>query len=562
MKTIKTIFLTLSLLAVITSCEKDGDKIYLNSPADGELIASQDKVKLTKEESRKIALSLAWTRENFVTSNPDMQAPNLVIQSLQVSTTQDFKGEIIESAENSLSKAYTGLELNRIAKILGLVPDEYSPLFFRLSARTGNNMEPTYSNVMKVDVNSFYMDMTVANVLDANKADTEAKLSSPLEDGHYTGFMGATGWYNWYLQEGDGTVWGNDGVDGSAFLISSEDTQWNLWFPGQSGCYYVDLNTSKKQWSSLYIPTLKVSGGITGEMTFDRKNMKWLLVFNATATGNAKIQISGTGQQYDYGTSTDDASAKETPVAFTADGTTMAFGKEPSDIDINIPATGECTLVLDLNDPKAWTCQAVSGSTTPVEVKQEIFLSGIDDKVNGWTFDNKLFLYDEDKLAYAGVAESASKWGYKIYTEKDNWEDLYSLAAGNADAGTLEYKGANNLPAPADGLYLFDVSLIDLTYKVTAIGDKIYYSGLNDDWTFHELAATATPGVYSGSINITTVSTDGFRLYLQNGDWDTFYGGTDGKLTFTNGHIVDDATWGTGTHTLTVNLKEGTYSIN
>lgn len=63
--------------------------------------------------------------------------------------------------------------------------------------------------------------------------------------------------------------------------MSSEndsDKRWNFWFPGRSGCYYVDVNTSKKVWSALYIPSLTVAGDVAGEMTFDRANVSGRLL--------------------------------------------------------------------------------------------------------------------------------------------------------------------------------------------------------------------------------------------------------------------------------------------
>lgn len=564
MKTIKAIFFTLSLLTAMTSCEKDGDKIYLNSPKEGELIGTTNEIVLKQEVSKQIVLSLAWTQNNLSVSNANMQAPNVLSTILQVSANENFSDNMVKSVESSLSKAYTGGELNTVAKNLGAKAGVATTLYFRVQTTLGNNIDPVYSTTFTVKVTPYLIDMTVGFVLDKDQAATSLTLYSPNSDGVYTGFMGVTSWYNYFLKEGDGTIWGNDGIDGKAFLMSSEDSHWNFWFPGLSGCYYVKIDTGKKVWSALAIPTLTVSGDITGEMTFDRTSAKWIYAFTAANAGDTKIKIGGTGKQYDYNTG--DANATDTPVGFSVSNGSIAFTSQPGDITINIPSTGECTLELDLSNPKAWTCQVIRGNTKPEEVRKEIFLSGIDDKtVGSWTFDNKLSLYNEDKLAYSGVAYASSAWGYKIYPESGNWDEKYIYASGDANVGTImkfDNSSDANLPAPADGLYLFDISLNDLTYKLTAIGDKIYYSGLNDDWTFHELSATATTGVYSGSINITAASTNGFRLYLLNGDWNTFYGGADGKLTYISGHIKDDATWGTGSHTLTVNLKEGTYSIN
>ena len=105
-----------------------------------------------------------------------------------------------------------------------------------------------------------------------------------------------------------------------------------------------------------------------------------------------------------------------------------------------------------------------------------------------------------------------------------------------------------------------------MTYKLTAIGNEIYVAGLNklkdEDWTFEPLPATATGGVYSGSIIITQPSDYGFKIYLFNGDWNYVYGGSAGKLYYkSNNGITDDATLAPGTYTLTVDLINATYTI-
>ena len=80
----------------------------------------------------------------------------------------------------------------------------------------------------------------------------------------YIGFMGATSWEGFYLQEADGTVWhtAKSGSTATPFFLTTDAAEgtWDLWFPGQSGCYYTNVNTTKKLWTALWMPTLNVSG--------------------------------------------------------------------------------------------------------------------------------------------------------------------------------------------------------------------------------------------------------------------------------------------------------------
>ncbi|WP_029902491.1 DUF5114 domain-containing protein [Prevotella sp. 10(H)] len=575
MKAINNIYkigtwLILSLM-LMTACNDDGDKIYLSSIEGSDFVVTESNVKLSKENSTRVVLSLAWTKDAFLAvSDPSVSSTATVSYYIQISTNPDFnvKSEIYEESATGFSKAYSGAELNIIAKTLGLEPDNETPLYFRIKSVTGANMDGPYSEVATVNVTSYLIDMSVGTILDADKAETGRILVSPELNGIYTGFMGASGWYNYYLLEGDGTIWGNDGVSGAAFLMSSEnddDKRWNFWFPGITGCYFTEVNTIKKQWSALLLPTLTVSGDIQAEMNFDRPTVRWTAVFNATEASTMNIKLNAAGKLYDYTTGDSDAAAKDTPFAFSQDGENIIRAEQAGDITVSVPEAGTYTLVVDLSNPQAWTCTAVSGSEEPEPVIQYLYLPGIDDGITNadWNFDHYLKLYNENELKYAGVINVNSKWGYSINTEKDNWTDRYNMDEGDAYAGKLRFKGEeNNIPAPTPGVYLIETSMISFEYSLTAIGNQIYVLGLHDVWQFNTpLTATATAGVYAGNITINSASPWGFAIHLKNGDWDRKFGGSGGKLYYRGENIKDDADLAPGTYLMTVDLINETYSI-
>lgn len=564
-KAIKTLSALFLLLMILNGCENDGDKILLSGLESNELIATESDVVLLQETSDQLVLSLVWTGSTLSISNPDMYIPDILSYNVQVSTQSDFVSNTTESPENNLSKAYSGMELNTLVKNLGAEPGVATSFYFRLKGSVGPNIDPVYSNVVKINITPYAIDMTVGFILDSKMENTGRTLYSPASNGVYTGFVGATGWYNFYLKEGDGTTWGNDGVDGSAFLLSSDEDaakRWNFWFPGISGCYYTEVNTIKKVWSALLIPALSVSGDIDAEMVFDRPNLKWTTSFNAASARTLKVKLQGTGKQYDYSTGTDDSNAVDKAVAFSQDGQNITLSEQSGEITVTIPAAGEYSLVVDLSDPRAWKCEVVSGSTGPVVNNPYIYLPGIDDGVSGsWTFDNTLSLYNEDELAYAGVVLVNSLWGYGFYTEKDDWSNYYKMASGDAYEGTLASGANDNIPAPEAGLYLIDATLKGLKYNLTSVGDAIYVVGLHDKWEFDiPLAATETAGVYSGQITIDSASPWGFQIHLDT-SWNHFFGGSQGALYYKGSNITDDASLDPGTYRMTVNLIEGTYSI-
>lgn len=560
MNKISGILISSLLLFFLSSCEKDGDLITLSGMDNSELMATATDLVLSLDSRDSVMVTFAWTNATLALSNPDMSVPDdILATTLQASASSDFSTSLVESDEENLSKAYTCSEMNTLATTLGLVAGTPTPIYFRLRASIGANMVPLYSNVITLNVNSYRIDFTMGKILGSTQVETGTALYSPTENGIYTGFMGATAWYNFYMLEGDGTIWGNDGVTGTPFLMSDGSTaRWNFWFPGVGGCHFVTVNTTTKQWSTLYIPVLTVSGDITGDMIFDRPNAKWTMAFTATTT-SMNIQLSGTGNLYDYTTGTTDASAKSTVFGFTGSATSLGFASQAQNLTVTVPSAGKYSLTVNLLDPKAWKVEAVVGTVDPEVVNPLVFLPGVDDGISGsWTFNNTLRLYNEDNLAYAGVVNVNSLWGYSINTEKDNWDDKYTMSTGDAYAGTLVFKGSSNLPAPTAGLYFFDVSLKGLTYKLTSVGNTIYVAGLNDDWAFKPLAATATPGVFAGPVTINGPSPWGFQIHLDS-SWSLKYGGSGGNLVYNGSNITDDAILTAGNYTLTVNLVNGTY---
>lgn len=353
MKTIyklKKLSIALISLVLITACEKDGEKIYLSGTDGNKFIVAQSDVTLTKEKDGQIVLSTTWNATTLTVSNPHMGAPNVLAYSIQMSTQEDFSSNTIKSPGDGQSKSFTGAELNAIALKLGLAPNVKTPVYCRLQTSVGNNMEPAYSNIVKVNITPYIIDMTIVYILNSGKEMTDTRLYSPQANGIYTGFIGATAWYNFYMEEGDGTIWGNYPVAGYPFIASSGTECWNFWFPAPAGCYYTEINTVKKQWSATYLPTLAVNGDITGEMTYDRSSNRWYYVFNATTSGNITINLSGKGQVYNNETGDTTPAAHEVTLAFAQTANGLILTHTSGNITVNIPAAGESTLILDLNN--------------------------------------------------------------------------------------------------------------------------------------------------------------------------------------------------------------------
>ena len=552
------------------ACDKDGDFLTVTGTEDVSLSGNGGDIVLNYDQINDLALTVYWSDNGEISlSNPLVAAPdNATVNTVQFSASEDFATVSEQEADaGEFSMQFTHFELNAILNGLGYEAGVKAPLYIRVESRLGENIDPTYSNVMNLNVTPYVIDMTIGYLLNSDQSDSGITLYSPNSDGVYTGFVGCASWWNFYMREGDGTIWGNDGEAGTPFLISSASTHWNMWYPGATGCYYTIVNTVGLEWSALYMSSLTVAGDVSGEMTYTRSTNSWTLPFSAASAGTVNITISGSGEQYNINTG--DSSSTPATFGFSQNGDAVEFGDAASTISVEVPAAGDVTLTLNLSDPSHYTCTVETGGVDPEpgdEFGDFIYLSGIDDGANGgsWTFDNYLRRYNADSNAYGGACYVNSLWGYRIYPAQE-WEPAYTMVdGGTAESGSLVIaEGDGNITAPSEGLYLFDVSMSALTYETTAI-TSVGYAGLNagadDSWELVDMTATADAGIYTAAIEITQASAWGFQIII-NGDWNTYFGGSDGILYLYGSNITDDASLAPGSYTLTVDLCAGTYSI-
>lgn len=555
--------------AVMLSCEEDGKLLYGNFSGELNLTGS-DRVVIDLSNPDALALTLYWDGETALslTDNRYKASEKAITISVQLSATEDFSTvyEYVPDNNNSHFQL-THSTLNNALMRLGYEGNVEAPLYIRIRSRLANNMEDIYSNVIIVKVVPYTVNSTIAFVYDKDKNDTGVTLWSRNDDGVYEGFVGAASWFNWFLLDATGVWYGNNGDSGTAFEITSSTSgieQWNFWYPGQAGSFYTVVNTQegKNWWSALWLPSLTVSGDISGEMTFDRKANIWRLAFTATP-GTAHITISGTGKQYNVETGTDDAAAIDTPVAFSGSADALSFGSDASEITLDISATGDATLELNLSNPQQWTLTVTAGTVEePTTAAEKLFISGLDDGSNGgnWTFERFLTLYNEDNMQYAAVQDIFSLWGYMFYTEADNWDSKIGLGEGDGLSGTLVTGGSNNIPSPVEGYagrYVLNVSLSAMTYELTEV-NTVSYAGLNNDWTPVEM--TWVEGcIYEAEVQKTAETPWGVKILI-NGSWEVFFGGGGGTLRYGQDGFDGDNDLENGTYILRVDLANATYS--
>ena len=460
-KIFRNLMMLLCALTALVSCDESGDKIYLDGFKASDLMASASDVKLSVDNSKDVVLSLAWQNPSLLSSDETKPAGNGVLQTyLQASSSESF-ATVKEYSVTDLSKAFTGADLNSLAKDLGTTPGQSAPLYFRIKSLMGSNLDAAYSNVCQIKVTPYLIDMSYINILDKDtKEQTLTYLYSPNSDGIYSGYMNVSSWLNFWGKENDGTIWGNVGQDGHVYEMDNTESAWSFWFPGQAGIYYAVIDTKAKEFK----PTLLKSFQLNGEdMTYDAPNYAWTKVIT-TAADNTPISIVATGAEYSKDTGTEDATAVVKTMNYTlADGKMTDAATAGS---VNIAKAGTYTVTVKVGEHSQLEYTIVEGDqTTPEpEVSNTLCMFSKDGntllavmnkvsdgvytcKYKPYAWENFRFIFvgenKDDKQAWYGSAPSDL---FKLSTASDCWDIWFKddVTGGEvtvtADLNTMTWK--------------------------------------------------------------------------------------------------------------------------
>lgn len=354
---VRTSLLSGILCMAAAACESDMEKVYLGPQEDVTLSGGSSDVILSPATPDALALTLYWNGDGrLVLSDSLLQAPvNASDIAIELSRSADFAAPTVINLEPT-TRYYQlrSKDLNNILGLMGYDGTSAEPLYIRIRTTLAANQPPRYSNVMSLRVKNFVVHLDLATVLNKDGSETAMRLASPTENGIYTGFMGVSSWFNWWLKEGNGITWGNLGVAGKEFFADSESDHWNFWFPEPAGCYFTTVNTLERWWSALYVSGLSVSGDISGSMTYNRTSNRWTLTLPAGKSGPVSFRISGKGSLYDKLSGTDPARAAAKTFGFGGASDALTFGDRAAELSLDLPS-GTKSLILDLSNPLKWT---------------------------------------------------------------------------------------------------------------------------------------------------------------------------------------------------------------
>ena len=424
-KIFRNLMMLLCALTAMVSCDESGDKIYLDGFKASDLMASASDVVLSVDNSKTLVLSLAWQNPTLLSSDETKPAGNgTLLTYLQASTSEDFATTKDYTVTN-LSKAFTGGDLNTLAKDLGMTPGEGAPLYFRIKSQLGANLEAAYSNVCQVNVTPYIIHMNSMAILSSDdKSKTLTTLYSPDEDGVYTGYMNASAWLNFYGKENDGSIWGNYAADGHDFEADNSESVWNFWFPGQAGIYYTVVDTKAKEWKATWMKEFLLNGEA---MTYDAPNYAWVKVIT-TSADNTSIQIVGTGAEYTKATGTDDAAAVAKTLNYTlADGKMTDASAAGG---VNIEKAGTYTVTVKVGENSELTYSIVAGDQTSPEPEAS----------------NTLCMFDPDGNTLKAVMTKVSDGVYTCKYTPVAWENIKFIYVGESKDDKQTWYGSD----PAD----------------------------------------------------------------------------------------------------------------
>lgn len=420
-KIFRNLMMLLCALTALVSCDESGDKIYLDGFEASGLMASASDVVLSVDKSKDVVLSLAWQNPTLLSSDETKPAGSGVLKTyLQASASENF-ASVKEYSVTALSKAFTGADLNAAAKDLGLTPDVSSSLYFRIKSQMGSNLDSLYSNVCQVKVTPYLIDMSYINILNENKEQVLTKLYSPNSDGIYSGYMNASSWFHIWGKENDGSIWGNVGQQNHDYEMDNSESAWNFWFPGQTGIYYIVLDTKAKDFKPTYIKSMQLNGE---DMTYDAPNYAWTKVITTTAD-NTPISIVATGAEYSKATGTADAAAVVKTMNYTlADGKMTDSENAGS---VNIATAGTYTVTVKVGEHSQLEYTIVSGDQTTPEPEAS----------------NTLCMFSKDGKTLLAVMDKVSDGVYTCKYKPSSWENFRFIYVGENKDDKQTWYGAD-----------------------------------------------------------------------------------------------------------------------
>jgi starch-binding outer membrane protein SusE/F len=335
------IYILLLISAVIfMSCEKDENKIVMNSGTASVLSANASNLVLTSEKANDTLQAFDWTPSDY--------GFNAVISyTLQLAKQgNNFENPKEVVLGNKRTYSLTGGEINQIAVAAGLKFGVKGTMEARIKSVLSESLTPIFSNVFAFDVTPYqvviiYPSLWVPGSYQGWNPATAPKISSILSNGIYEGYVNFTGTdfqFKFTPQQdwNNGAYgWASSVVTGNNVSGTMNTTGGNLFVPKQ-GYYRLQANTIANEWAAtLTTWTIIGDAPIASNnwvndvpMTFDPATNQWSAVVDCKA-GSFKFRANA-----DWALNFGDTGADQT---LDYDGD-----------NLSVPSAGTYTITLEL----------------------------------------------------------------------------------------------------------------------------------------------------------------------------------------------------------------------
>ena len=596
MKPLKNYLLPFTgLLLFVAACHKIDDLAYYDKGAAVTLTASNTSIKPTAADSLNKVVTFSWTNPNYATDSSN-QKFILEIDS----AGRNFSHKVTSVVNGTLNIGFTGKQLNDILAGFGFSPGQTFSFDIRVVSSYGNNNERYESNVIKVDITSYKVPITLT-------PSSSAALVLQVADATNNAVS-----FNWNASPyGNNTIYYALQMDTAGGDFSKPQVK-QLGSALTTGFTVNELNT------------MAIAAGVQGGST---KNVEFRVAsylgenYTSVLGYSDKITISVTtftpipDNLYIVGDATplgwDNNSALSPSQQFTRIND-VSYG-----IVVNLKASGSYLFLplagnwdhkfggASATGGTLFADGAVPGSNTPAPAVAGLYEIIVNFQTGSYTvtpytntIPDKLFIVGDatpgnwnnpvalptqeftkiDATTFGMILELKSGASYLFLPENGLWD--HKFGGTGATGGDLLADNAvpgSNTPGPATtGLYKIVVNFLTNKYSVTpysgvAIPDSLYIVG------------DATPGAWDNPVPLpsqqfTRNSNAEFTLTLPmtgsgsyiflplNGNWDHKFGGTDataGTL------LVDGAVPGSNTpgpgeaanYLITVNFLTMKYAV-
>lgn len=331
-KTLITFLCAISLMA----CEKDEERTIINVQSASTLTASGSSFVLLKENAADEIVAFSWSPSDF-------GYDAAVIYSLQF----DSAGNNFAEPENvviddSMEKSYTVAELNTLAGRLKLLPDVADDMEVRVKAEVSEDVEPVYSNVVKITVTPYsdYVEPAYIYAPGAYQGwdpGTAAAIISVENNGIYTGYVTFTDPASLEFKFTSERSWGGTNYgSGGTNILSPDGSASNLSVP-EPYTYKLVANLNDLTWSAESYSWGIIGDATTGgwstdtDMTYNSTDRVWEITADLAA-GELKFRLND-----DWATNYGDDDTSDNLL-------------NPGGANIPIAAAGSYTIIMDLKD--------------------------------------------------------------------------------------------------------------------------------------------------------------------------------------------------------------------